>query len=118
MSDQYDSEIERLRVANDPFETFRSWNDYTPLFKRVGEPNNYGTAGRGCGCLTQVRHKNYAYGSQFFEDEIKNDARIPVEPLDPDLECNSEEEVQARHEAILANLEVFAEWQRRIDNAI
>ena len=52
----------------------------------------------GIGCLTMIR-KDHHVTSEAFEDEIRTDQRIPVDPLD----------VRPEH------LPVFKEWQEKLD---
>jgi len=62
-----------------------------------------------CGCLTQVRHGEYSAETQKLTDAIRGDKRIPHNPV----AC--EEDYQGDLKPIL---EVFAEWQRRLDKEL
>lgn len=58
---------------------------------------------QNCGCLTQVRGQNYQAWTDRLTYEIRRDKRIPF----------SEEHITHPDQ-----LEVFAEWQRRLDKEI
>jgi hypothetical protein len=98
--DIYDEEIERL-TAN-PQDIRDSWYDCRPLFKTCkGEKGNSKT-----GCLTEIRNPNmgcivtiHPHIDEQLTTQIMNDERIPrfVEDI------------------TVADLPVFAEWQRTLD---
>jgi hypothetical protein len=93
--DIYDEEVEKL--TNNPALIKESWNNYHPLFRTVDD------CGFGpYGCLTQIKCGDKSASSQDLTERIRSDVRVPMKPEDIKVE----------------DLEVFAEWQRIIDNEL
>lgn len=107
MADKYDQAIEYLTLCPDKID--EAWwepNDYDDsevaqahcLFQYTGERRQ---DGQYCGCLTQIRLSPSVYPAPTDEltNAIASDDRIPKCPTD----------------ITVADLPVFAEWQRRLD---
>lgn len=107
MKDKYDIAIEYL--TEHPEEIYATWS--TPsgsphgcLFQMVTPSGNYQTPewnSDQCGCLTQVKYTSYPAWTSELTDEIRDDERIP-----------------SLRNITVADLPVFAEWQRRLDREI
>lgn len=115
--DKYDEAIEYLRNLRNPddfsFAIFEAWNNPQKekggcLFSFVSPSGDLEKCpidanNRFCGCLTQIRGsmQKFAYTKELTK-AIRNDSRIP----------------QCIEEVTLEHLEVFAEWQRKIDKEL
>lgn len=107
MKDKYDIAIEYLTEY--PEEILDTWNSpfnypHGCLFQMVTPSGNYQTPewnSDQCGCLTQVKYKSYPAWTPELTNEICNDERIP-----------------SSRNITVADLPVFAEWQRRLDREI
>lgn len=105
--DKYDEAVEYLR--ENPELIYDRWNypmrEHGVLFGYVSPKRDemYPDPGsKICGCLTQVKaHVHDAYTATLTE-AIRQDARIPEDAADLTED----------------HLEVFAEWQRRIDREL
>ena len=113
MSDIYDEAVAFL--TENPDRIYDAWNDPCIseggiLFSHVRKPGE-STEGVGvCGCLTQIARGvsddrwsiTYVAQTKELTDAIRADIRIPVSPS----------------YIMVDNLQVFAEWQRRIDKEL
>lgn len=102
--DKYDKAIALLTEHPEAIENSWSAPYLHPagcLFALVAPEKRSTRAGRVCGCLTQIRQKNFnlVAWTDDLTNRIRNDDRLP----------GSVEEIT------IAHLPVFAEWQRRID---
>jgi hypothetical protein len=109
MMDKYDHAMAHL--GSHPDQIYDAWSDVNGhpagcLFAYVSPDGHFdGTPnGKARGCLTQIKLDPYRY--EAWTDElncaIAADSRIPASP----------------HSLVLADLPIFAEWQRRIDKAL
>lgn len=108
--DRYDKEIQFILDSPNPSRTIQNnWCSASPLFSLVALSNIIAThvAKYHVGCLTMIRKGTCsAFGTKIEPNleltaEILGDERIP---------CNINE-IQINKE----NLNVFAEWQRKLD---
>lgn len=102
MKDKYDDAIAYLE--KNPGEILDAWGFPSThsagcLFSYVGATNSRGDS---CGCLTQVKSGDSPAKTARLTKAIRKDARIPERPQDIELK----------------HLQVFAEWQRRIDKEL
>lgn len=120
MKDKYDEAIEYL-TAN-PHDIFTAWlhpidsdrdeiKQAHCLFAYVAATRS-DKSYESCGCLTQIRGAGYVAVSHGEEvtsltEEIRRDERIPASA--PDGSCPA---------IAVADLPVFAEWQRRLDKEL
>lgn len=95
----YQAQIDRLK--EEPSSIYREWNDAEGLFKFIGDRENATS-----GCLTMIRRENREYKAiingwcdEELTNEIKDDERIPKDARNIGVE----------------HLEVFREWQERLD---
>jgi hypothetical protein len=106
VADKYDRAMKYL--TEKPHEIPQAWSqpyDHKAgcLFTYVGEEVlSASYDGRSCGCLTQVRGGIYHAQTLELTVEIEGDTRIPDNP----------------NKITVADLPVFAEWQRRIDKEL
>lgn len=107
MKDKYQIAVEYL--TEHPGEIYRAYV-VPSTHKKAGCLFRYCTpdgmpqkvAGNNCGCLVMVRHHGYFASTNRLTEEIRADERIPMDP----------NEIGVEH------LEVFAEWQRRLDKEL
>lgn len=98
--DKYDKQIKKIKSGE--LNLSREWENGMGLFKFVGE--DFDGYKIGMGCLTMIRSDQGYWAftkgeiDKELTEEIKNDKRIPTD-----------------FQLIKDDLEVFAEWQRRID---
>lgn len=105
--DKYDKAIEHLNAH--PDEILSAWGAAYPdhptgcLFQ-YASPSEEAEfqANRMCGCLTQVRGDDMNAWTPKLTAEIRADKRIPLDVDD----------------VTVADLPVFAEWQRRLDREL
>lgn len=114
MKDKYDEAIEYL--ATHPNEIYETWNWppakkagclFLPVAPDSGEqlfPNRPGASSHDapCGCLTMVHNGRYVAWTDDLTEQIRKDNRIPDDAGD----------------ITVKDLEVFAEWQRKIDKEL
>lgn len=106
MSDKYDKAIEYFN--ENPDEIVKIWNNPIGdpngcLFQYVSETGRYfSNEDKPCGCLVQIRGYGECACTKELTDAIYADTRIP----------------RSENCITLANLHVFAEWQRRIDKEL
>lgn len=109
--DKYDFEVERL--TKNPILIYEAWNQSTPLFDIAGNPETMDyddIYAKPIGCLTQIRSFNpnddetidWVAQTPELTKEIRNDTRIPSNP----------------HFIKVEDLNVFAEWQRKLDKEL
>ncbi len=110
MKDKYDLEIDRLMegpIQELPIRCEQAWYS-----DKTGRPSSclfdYCTptgmaTHRNCGCLTQVRNQQHGAWTPELTAAIQVDSRLPYYPSD----------ITTREQ-----LEIFAEWQRRLDREI
>ncbi len=92
--DKYDEQIARITSAPDSLKS--EWFSGEDLFQMAGD-------GRQTGCLTMIRkEKRWTSETPELTEAIRNDNRIPADADD----------------ITLADLPVFAEWQRRLDREL
>lgn len=109
--DIYDKEIAYL--TENPDRIYHHWNHSSFLFAKVLNPAHpllNGLTRGQCGCITQIRENNLSAETFELETEIKNDNRIPLSPDNP-----RDEWTDGYRELNIEDLQIFAEWQRKID---
>lgn len=107
MSDSYDAAVEYfLSLDSDSFDEaiLEAWENPSEvkggcLFALAGSNGGDSCWNAGYGCLTQVSSQHYDAESRQLTLEIRDDKRIPT----------------SENGITRDNLNVFAEWQRRLD---
>lgn len=105
--DKYDKAVAYLK--DNPEEIANAWfngssSDHGCLFQFLEERDKKGPTGKNLGCLTQIKlmPNSFEAPTKKLTEGILNDDRIPSS----DSAINT------------GNLEVFAEWQRRVDKEL
>lgn len=112
--DKYDEQIERLMKTDnevDRDQVVEEWGDAIGLFQYASCDGLMSMNGEGpyAGCLTMIRNVNLKVVmdskgvNENLTSEIRSDERIPLSLRD----------IKTKEQ-----LEVFAEWQRRLDKEI